>query len=313
MQSKMKILITGCAGFIGSHLCHRLCQRGDDVWGIDNLNDYYDPQIKLANLKDLEIYPHFHFLKDDLVTTHIMRQHSFDVVVHMGAMAGVRNSLQDPEIYMRTNVEGQIHLLKEAIQTNVKHYVYASSSSVYGCNIKIPFQEDDPLTSINSPYACSKLCMEQIAQLYFRLYNLPSIGLRFFTVYGPRGRPDMAPYKFLKSIMDQKPIEKFGDGETFRDYTYIDDIISGVVAAIDSRKISAEIYNLGNGQPITLNKFIEICERITHKKAIVHHLPEQLGDVPATLADISKAQKDLGYSPQVTFEEGIQKMFNSLF
>jgi len=309
----MKILITGCAGFISYHLINKLCQRGDEIVGIDNLNSYYDTDKKLKNLKDLQLHPNFHFIKDDQVTTDIIKNNNFDVIVNIGAMAGVRNSLEYPEIYFKTNVEGQIHLLKEAVENNVKHFVYASSSSVYGCNTELPFKEDDKLTNINSPYACSKACTEMIANLYNRLYGISVIGLRFFTVYGPRGRPDMAPYKFLKSIMNNKQIDKYGNGNTFRDYTYIDDIVDGIIGAIDNKKNKkCEIYNLGNGNPITLNRFIEICEKVTGKKAIINNLPEQLGDVPATYADITKARNDLGYDPKTSFEEGIKKMFESL-
>ncbi len=309
----MKILITGCAGFISYHLINKLCQRGDEIVGIDNLNSYYDTDKKLKNLKDLQLHPNFNFIKDDSVTTDIIKNNNFDVIVNIGAMAGVRNSLEYPEIYFKTNVEGQVHLLKEAVENNVKHFVYASSSSVYGCNTKLPFKEDDKLTNINSPYACSKQCAENIANLYNRLYGISVIGLRFFTVYGPRGRPDMAPYKFLKSIMNNKQIDKYGDGNTFRDYTYVEDIVDGIIGAIDNKKNKkCEIYNLGNGNPITLNRFIEICEKVTGKKAIINNLPEQLGDVPATYADITKAMNDLGYDPKTSFEEGIKKMFESL-
>jgi len=309
----MKILVTGCAGFIGSHLCEKLCQRNDEVIGIDNLNDYYNISQKNINLSILKKYKNFTFFKDDLIYTKIIRQNNFDCVVNIGAMAGVRNSLDNPETYIRNNIEGQTHLLKECIDNGVKHFVYASSSSVYGCNQKVPFSENDLLDNINSPYACSKASCEMIARLYNRLYNINTIGLRFFTVYGPRGRPDMAPYKFLKSIIEEKKIDKYGDGNTFRDYTYIDDIISGIIGAIDNKNNkTCEIYNLGNGNPITLNKFIEICENIANKKAIINQMDEQLGDVPATYADISKARKDLDYNPQTTFEEGIRKTYKYL-
>lgn len=309
----MKILVTGCAGFIGSHLCEKLCQRNDEVIGIDNLNDYYNISQKNINLSILKKYKNFTFFKDDLIYTKIIRQNNFDCVVNIGAMAGVRNSLDNPETYIRNNIEGQTHLLKECIETGIKHFVYASSSSVYGCNQKVPFSENDLLDNINSPYACSKASCEMIAKLYNRLYNINTIGLRFFTVYGPRGRPDMAPYKFLKSIIEEKKIDKYGDGNTFRDYTYIDDIISGIIGAIDNKNNkTCEIYNLGNGNPITLNKFIEICENIVNKKAIINQMDEQLGDVPATYADISKARKDLDYNPQTTFEEGIRKTYEYL-
>ena len=309
----MKILVTGCAGFISFHLINKLCQRGDEIIGIDNLNNYYSIDKKLNNIKDLEKYPNFSFHQDDLIKTQIMRNHKFDIVVNIGAMAGVRNSLDNPEIYMSTNVEGQIHLLKECVDSGVKHFVYASSSSVYGCNDKVPFSEDDQLNFINSPYACSKACTEMIAKLYNRLYDISVIGLRFFTVYGPRGRPDMAPYKFLTSIMNNLPIDKYGDGNTYRDYTYVEDIVDGIIGAIDNKKNKkCEVYNLGNGNPIKLNRFIEICEEVTGKNAIINHLPEQLGDVPATYADITKARNDLGYYPKTSFEEGIKKMYESL-
>jgi len=306
----MKILVTGCAGFIGSHLCERLCERGDDVIGIDILNDYYDLSLKLKNLSILEKYENFYFRRDNILNTSILREHNFDCIVNIAAMAGVRNSLENPALYMKTNIEGHTHLLQEAIKTNVKHFVYASSSSVYGCNSKIPFQEDDKLSHINSPYAASKACTEIISQLYSRLYNISTIGLRFFTVYGPRGRPDMAPHKFISNIIKGNPIDKYGDGESYRDYTYISDIVNGIIGAIDNKKgIVCEVYNLGNGNPINLNEFIKICEKITNKKAIINQMDEQLGDVHGTYADIRKAMDDLGYNPRVGFEEGIREMY----
>ena len=310
----MKILITGCAGFIGSNLCEKLCKRGDTIIGIDNLNNYYDIEKKLKNVNNLKNYKNFIFIKDDLITTNILREHKFDTVVNIGAMAGVRNSLNNPEIYIKTNTEGQIHLLKECVETKVKHFVYASSSSVYGKNKKIPFSENDVLTDISSPYALSKLFSEKIAEFYSKTFNITTIGLRFFTVYGPNGRPDMAPYKFLDAIMKDNPIDKYGNGESYRDYTYIDDITDGIIGAIDNKmNKKCEIYNLGNNYPISLNNFIEICEKIVGKKAIINEMDEQIGDVPYTYANIEKARNDLNYNPKVKIEDGLKKMYESFF
>ena len=203
--------------------------------------------------------------------------------------------------------------MEEARKNNIKNVIYASSSSVYGLNEKIPFNENDNLEKFNSPYALSKYCMELYAKLYYQLYNINSIGLRFFTVYGPRGRPDMAPHKFLNSIMNEKIIQKYGDGNSYRDYTYISDIVDGIIGAINNKNnIKCDVYNLGNSNPITLNNFIEICEKITNKKAIIEKLPNQLGDVPYTYANINKAKIDLDYEPKITFESGLKKLYEYL-
>lgn len=307
----MKILITGCAGFIGSSLCDKLCKRGDLIIGIDNLNSYYDIQKKQKNLKKLNKYNNFTFIKDDLITTNIIKEHNFDTVVNIGAIAGVRNSIQNPEIYIRTNTEGQIHLLKECVENKVKHFVYASSSSVYGNN-KIPFNEKDDIIDQTSPYALSKLFSEKIAEFYSKNYNISTIGLRFFTVYGPNGRPDMAPYKFLKAIIDEKPLDKYGDGLSGRDYTYIDDIVDGIISAIDNKmNKKCEIYNLGNSESISLNKFIETCEKVVGKKAIINQMDKQEGDTYMTCADITKAKNDLNYNPKIKLEEGLKMTYQS--
>ena len=307
----MNILFTGCAGFIGSHLAERLLSQNHQVWGIDNLNHYYSPQQKHKNLEILYSYNNFHFQKDDLVTTKILQEVKFDVVFHIGAMAGVRYSLENPEIYFKTNVEGQTHLLNECIKSGCKKFIYASSSSVYGTNTKVPFCETDEINNFNSPYAVSKKNGEDIAKLYSKLYDIQTIGLRFFTVYGERGRPDMAPYKFLTKIMNQTPIDKYGDGNSYRDYTYISDIIDGIIGTLTTNK-KCTVFNLGNGNPITLNEFIKTCEKITGKKAIIHQMGDQLGDVPATYASIKYAQEELGYSPKVKLEEGLQNMYQYL-
>ena len=307
----MKILITGCAGFIGSSLCDKLCKRGDLIIGIDNLNSYYDIQKKQKNLKKLNKYNNFTFIKDDLITTNIIKEHNFDTVVNIGAIAGVRNSIQNPEIYIRTNTEGQIHLLKECVENKVKHFVYASSSSVYGNN-KIPFNEKDDIIDQTSPYALSKLFSEKIAEFYSKNYNISTIGLRFFTVYGPNGRPDMAPYKFLKAIIDEKPLDKYGDGLSGRDYTYIDDIVDGIISAIDNKmNKKCEIYNLGNSESISLNQFIETCEKVVGKKAIINQMDKQEGDTHMTCADITKAKNDLNYNPKIKLEEGLKMTYQS--
>jgi UDP-glucuronate 4-epimerase len=232
-----------------------------------------------------------------------------DYVCNLAAKAGVRASLEDPIDYCKVNIEGNIHLLEECVKNNVKKYVYASSSSVYGLNSKLPFHEDDQINLTNRIYACTKKSMEDFCQLYHRLYGLPVIGLRFFTVYGPQGRPDMAPYKFLKAIINDKEIYKYGDGSSTRDYTYIDDITDGIIGAIFECNKNCEIYNLGSGCPISLNEFIKTCELVCNKKAKIIYKEDQLGDVPSTYADISKAKKDFGYNPKTNLISGLKKTY----
>jgi len=306
----MKILVTGCAGFIGSHVCEYLLKRGDLVLGIDNINSYYDIKNKYRNLGVLETYSNFEFRKEDIIDTKSISNWKPDKICHLASMAGVRYSIEHPDVYVDVNIKGFINILEESVKNSVKHIVYASSSSVYGLNKKRPFSEDDKIDSCNSPYAASKMAMELFAKTYHQLYGLSLIGLRFFTVYGPRGRPDMAPYKFLNAIHSGNCFQKYGDGSSSRDYTYIDDIVSGVVASLDNKKsMKCEIYNLGNSTPVTLNKFIELCEKVVGKKALYEQVGNQLGDVPHTCADISKARRDLGYSPQVKLEDGLRRMF----
>lgn len=306
----MKILVTGCAGFIGSHVSEFLLKRGDIVLGIDNMNNYYDTKIKENNIKLLKKYPHFQFYKENVNHTKLISQWKPDKICHLASMAGVRYSIQNPTLYVTENIETFTYLLEESVKNNVKHIVYASSSSVYGLNKSMPFKESDPIETCNSPYACSKRCMELMAQTYHQLYKIPVIGLRFFTVYGPRGRPDMAPYKFLNAIIKGGQFEKYGDGTSSRDYTYIDDIVQGVVAALDNKNnISCDIFNLGNSNPISLNDFIKTCEEVTNKKALYKVIGNQLGDVPHTYADISKAQRLLNYNPRVTLKEGLKETY----
>ena len=310
----MKILVTGCAGFIGSHVCEFLLKRGDNILGIDNINDYYNIKNKYRNLNILKKYSNFEFRKEDIIDTKSITDWKPNKICHLASMAGVRYSIKHPDIYVEVNIKGFINILEEAVKNDVKQIVYASSSSVYGLNSKIPFSEDDKIDKCNSPYATSKMAMELFAKTYHQLYNLSLIGLRFFTVYGPRGRPDMAPYKFLNAIHNELIFEKYGDGTSSRDYTYIDDIVLGIVSSLDNKNnIKCEVYNLGNSIPVKLNEFIKICEEIVGKRAIYKEIENQIGDVPHTYADISKARRDLNYNPQVKLEDGLRKMYNYYF
>ena len=303
----MKILVTGCAGFIGSHVCENLLKNTNDIiYGIDNLDPYYDVELKRKNIDILLKYPNFKFYQEDIVNTKIINEIIFDKIIHLASMAGVRYSIENPQKYIDVNVKGFINILEQCVKTNKPHIVYASSSSVYGMNKKIPFSEEDKISTCNSPYACSKLMMEVLAKTYNQIYGLTSIGLRFFTVYGPRGRPDMAPRKFMEAIASGNTINKYGDGNTYRDYTYIDDIVSGIISAMyNSSNCQYELINLGNSNPITLNKFIKTCEEVTGKTALINYMGDQKGDVPFTHADISKAKNLLGYNPKTTLFEGL--------
>jgi UDP-glucuronate 4-epimerase len=305
-----KILLTGCAGFIGSHVSESLLERGDSVVGIDNLNDYYDPAKKAKNLEILKAYPGFVFYKEDFRNQEGLRavfeKEKPEKVIHIAAMAGVRASMENPELYKDVNINGTRNLLDLSNEFQVKSFVFASSSSVYGANKKVPFSEDDLIDNIISPYAETKKQGELLCREYHDKYGMKITCLRFFTVYGPRGRPDMAPYKFTRLILEDKPIPRYGDGTTKRDYTYVADIVSGVVAAAD-KELDFEIINLGNNQTVELNEFISVIERLTGKKAIIEQMPKQPGDVDITYADISKAQKLLGYDPKTSIEQGMQK------
>jgi len=305
-----KILVTGCAGFIGSHVCEYLCKNNYHVLGIDNINDYYDPNIKLSNIEILKKYKNFKFLKEDIIDTKIISTWKPYKIIHLASMAGVRYSILNPQIYFNVNVNGFLNILKQSVDNNVESIIYASSSSVYGLNEKVPFSEDDIINTCNSPYACSKLSMEQLAKTYHQLYKIKSIGLRFFTVYGPRGRPDMAPFKFLNAICKGETFKKYGDGSSSRDYTYIDDIVQGIIGALENKNnIEYGVYNLGNSNPVTLNTFIQYCEEVSNKKAKFDQIENQLGDVPKTYADISKAKNDLNYNPQTLLKDGLQKTY----
>ena len=301
------IIVTGCAGFIGSHLCEHLLEKKETILGIDNLNDYYDLSQKHSNLKILEKYKNFSFINEDIKTTKCIEKYKPSIVINLASMAGVRPSIDNPVKYADNNILGQINLLEQA-KNVVDKFIYASSSSIYGSNKKVPFSEDDLVQNQISPYATSKLCLENYAKLYKNLFNLNVVGLRFFTVYGPRGRPDMAPLKFLNKIEKGEIIEKYGNN-TSRDYTYITDIINGIVSVIYSNNNLNELYNLGNSYPITLDDFIKTCEKVVGKKASIKLLDNQIGDVKITYADISLAQKDLKYSPEVNLEEGLKNTY----
>jgi len=268
----------------------------------------------LKNIDILKKHKNFTFLKEDIIDTKIIEQWKPYKIIHLASMAGVRYSIENPKLYFDVNVNGFINILEQSVKNNVQQIVYASSSSVYGLNDKVPFCEDDKIETCNSPYACSKICTEQLAKTYFQLYNLKSIGLRFFTVYGPRGRPDMAPYKFLNAIMNEKKFDKYGDGTSSRDYTYIDDIVQGIIGSLENKKeVEYGIYNLGNSSPVTLNTFIENCEKVSNKKAVFNQLGNQLGDVPKTYANIDKAQRDLDYMPKTSLIDGLQRTHDYLF
>ena len=318
----MKIIVTGCNGFIGSNLCETLVKINDiklkpiQILGIDNMNDYYEPSKKIKNLQHIHFfsknYNNFMFLQEDIRNTKCIIEWKPDIVIHLAGMAGVRYSLQNPTLYTDVNINGFINIIEQCRIVGCR-LIYASSSSVYGLNTKVPYNEDDPIKKCNSPYSASKLSKEIFAKMYSQLYNVETIGLRFFTVYGPRGRPDMAPYKFITKIMKEEPIDKYGDGTSMRDYTYISDIVLGIISSMTVKlKNKAEIYNLGNGNPVSLNEFIETCEKVTGKKAIINYMENQLGDVSITYADISKAKEELGYNPKVKILEGLSYVYNSL-
>ena len=305
----MNVLVTGGAGFIGSHVCERLLRDGHRVWAFDDLNDFYDPQVKRRNLREIQaLAKPFEFFQGDL--THraaldeLFSSVKFDQVIHLAARAGVRPSLEQPALYQRVNVEGTVNVLEAARQNGVKKITIASSSSVYGVNAKVPFSESDPIFSAVSPYAASKLACEALGHTWHHIYKMDVAMLRFFTVYGPRQRPDLAIHKFTRLIDAGRPIPVFGDGSTARDHTHISDILEGVLACTQ-REFGFEIFNLGESQTVKLSGLIALIETALGKQAIIDRQPLQPGDVPITFADISKARQRLDYHPQVKVETGI--------
>jgi UDP-glucuronate 4-epimerase len=324
----MKILVTGCAGFIGMHVAKRLLERGDRVTGIDNLSDYYDVNLKAARLERINGVPEFDFQRLDLADAAaletLFEDHAFDAVVHLAAQPGVRYSLQNPRAYVSSNLVGFVNLLESCRHAAVKHLVFASSSSVYGGNTRLPFSEHDAVDHPVSLYAATKKSNELMAHAYSHLFRLPVTGLRFFTVYGPWGRPDMSPSLFLKAIFEGRTIDVFNRGDMQRDFTYIDDVVEGVVRVLDrpatpdpqfdtanpdpaTSNAPYRLYNIGNHQPVALNAYIGALETATGKKAAKNLLPMQLGDVRATFADTSDLAAATGFAPSTPLAAGVEK------
>lgn len=313
----MKILVTGAAGFIGSHLCEKLIDDGHIVHGLDNFDPFYDRKIKESNLDNLKKNELFSFsdldLEDEFKLKALFDGHRFDCVVHLAAKAGVRPSLKDPLAYVQANVKATVNLLECMNQTNHKNLVFASSSSIYGKSKNIPFTEDDGFDHAISVYATSKQSGELFTKMYHNLYNLDVINLRFFTVYGPRQRPDLAIHKFLKANIKGDKITLFGDGSMARDYTYVSDTVQGVYGAV--KRVTEhsglyETYNLGNSTPVTLTELIEAIEKVTGKKCNIERIEVPPGDVPITFADISNAEKNLSYRPEFKLEKGLKNMLD---
>jgi len=305
----MRILVTGGAGFIGSHVAANFLRDGHEVEIIDDFNDYYDPAIKRANFASLGGAARLHEgdIRDRDFVRGVLSEGRFDAVVHLAARAGVRPSVKDPQLYIDTNITGTHHLLEAAHRNGVGRFLFASSSSVYGLAKKVPFTEDLPLPQTLSPYAATKLAGEQLCGNYAHLYGMKVVCLRFFTVYGPGQRPDLAIHKFTDAIYRGQSIPQYGDGSTRRDYTYIDDIVQGVAGALRYEGQGFDIFNLGENQTTTLSELIIEIEKALDKKAVIERLPEQQGDMPLTAADITKARELLGYNPQTKIREGIPK------
>eukprot|EP00956_Cyclotella_meneghiniana_P030460 scaffold76745_cov49-Cyclotella_meneghiniana.AAC.4 len=310
-----KVLVTGGAGFVGSNVAEALLRRGDSVVVVDEMNDYYDVRIKEGNLRRLrqlasdlnaELAIYRGDICDEGFMLDLFERECVGWICHMAARAGVRPSIQDPYVYIHSNIRGTTHLMELAHKFGVKNFVFASSSSVYGGSKNTFFSEEENVDNPVSPYAASKKACELLAYTYHHLYNLNVTGLRFFTVYGPRGRPDMAPFKFIDRVSRGLELQQFGDGSSSRDYTYIDDIVDGILRAID-RPYPYQVFNLGKGSGTSLKEFISIVEKNVGKKAIIKLMPDQPGDVPYTCADVSKAYELLGYKATVPFDEGIRK------
>lgn len=306
------ILVTGGAGFIGSHLVDKLLSEGEwNVTVVDDFNDFYQPSVKRANVARHLEGSNYRLCEADIrqlpTLERIFAESKFDCVVHLAARAGVRPSLEEPLLYSQTNIEGTLNLLELSRQHNIKQFVFGSSSSVYGINAKVPFSEDDPIRQPISPYAATKGAGELLCHTYSHLYGIRCVCLRFFTVYGPRQRPDLAIHKFARLISEGKPIPVFGDGMTRRDYTYVDDIIAGVRAAIDYDRTAYEVINLGESRTVELRELISLLEKELDLPARINRQPLQPGDVPQTFADITRARQILGYNPQTQIETGIKQ------
>ena len=307
----MNFLISGSAGFIGFHLSEFLLKKKHNVYGVDDLNSYYDVKLKKSRLDILKKYKNFVFFKrkiEDIKIVKFFKKKKIDIIINLAAQAGVRHSLENPYVYINSNILGQVNMLELAKELKIKKYIYASSSSVYGGNKSLPFSVKDRVDNPISLYAASKKSTELIAEYYSHLYKINSIGLRFFTVYGPWGRPDMATFIFTKNITNGKPINIFNYGKMKRDFTYVDDIISGIYGAINFKmKKLHKIYNLGNSKSESLLEFIKIIEKNLNKKATKNYLSLQPGDVPATFADISESIRDLKFLPKIKINNGIPR------
>lgn len=325
----MKYLVTGAAGFIGNFVAERLCEQGHEVVGLDNLNDYYDPNLKLARLKRIEHFSSFRFIKMDIADraaiAELFDTEKFDRVIHLAAQAGVRYSIENPMAYVDSNLVGMATILEGCRHNKVQHLVYASSSSVYGMNEKMPFSTGDAVDHPVSLYAATKKANELMAHSYSHLYDLPTTGLRFFTVYGPWGRPDMAPFLFTDAILNDRQINVFNHGKMKRDFTYIDDIVEGIIRIQDvvpqrdaensntspsSSKAPYKVFNIGNNEPIALMTFIEAIENASGKIADKNFMPMQAGDVPATFADIDTLRYEIGFNPSTSIEYGVKNFVN---
>jgi UDP-glucuronate 4-epimerase len=313
MNQKQNILVTGAAGFIGSHAAEALVQRGYHVVGVDNFCDFYDRSWKEMNLKSVASHAGRNAvdveeidITDGAAIDRLVARTKPVAILHLAAMAGVRPSIEQPAYYARVNVEGTTHLLQAAVKHGVRKFLFASSSSVYGNLGRVPFGEDDPVAEPISPYAATKRAGELLCYTYWHLYKLPVFCLRFFTVFGPRQRPDLAIHKFTRLISAGQPVPLFGDGSTSRDYTFVDDIVSGVLAAYD-RNAQFRIYNLGGSDPVSLAKLVEGIEKAVGRQAIIDRRPAQPGDVERTYADLTRAKAELGYQPRVTLDEGLRR------
>jgi UDP-glucuronate 4-epimerase len=314
MDKKKHYLVTGGAGFIGSNLIKELLEQNDiKITCIDNFDPFYKRSLKELNLAPIKDHPHFLLLEIDLAQTSVTElaaklKKPVDVIIHLAAKAGVRPSIADPISYQQTNILGTQILLDFAVQQKVKQFVFASSSSVYGINEKLPWKEEEQLMPI-SPYAMTKLAAEMAGHVYHKLHGIRFMALRFFTVYGPGQRPDLAIHKFIKAIVNEQPITVYGDGSTGRDYTFVDDIVQGIISAVEYTRTPFQIINLGNHYSVSLKELITAIEKVTGKKAIIDRQPEQPGDVPYTFADITKAQTLLHYNPKTNLAEGLQKFY----
>ena len=311
MDKKLNILITGGAGFIGTNLTKALLEKDNKIFCIDNLNDYYSPEIKEKNIEQFKDNSNYQFQKIDIENLDdlkaIFAENNFDVIIHLAARAGVRASIENPSNYIQTNIHGTLNLLECIKDKDIKKFIFASSSSVYGNIKETPFKETMDINAPVSPYAATKLSTEAICYTYHHLYKIKMVGLRFFTVYGPHNRPDMAAYKFTDAIINDQTIEMYGDGNTSRDYTYVDDIVLGIIKSIDLEN-NFEIINLGNSSPIKLKDFINTFEEIIGKKATIINKPIPAGDVMQTYADISKAKELLNWEPKTSLKEGLSKL-----